>query len=203
MIRINLLPVREARRRADLQQQGLLLVALLAVACGLTTWVHMAMQAKISDGQERVAQIDAQIKQFEPQLKQVAAYKKKKAEVQAKLDVIKGLDRSRSGPVHMMDELAEATPDRMWLTSLESSGAHVKLEGRSLDNEIVAAFLTRLNGSLYFGNVELQRTELESRGGLKLHQFELTATIEDPHKDEATPDAAQTAGTPGGGAAGR
>lgn len=200
MIRINLLPVREARRRADLQQQGFLLVALFAVALVGTGWMHLAMQSKISSAKDRVAQINAQIKQFEPQLKQVEAYKAKKAAVQAKLDVIEGLERSRSGPVHMMDELAIHIPDRMWLTALEAKGVHVRIEGKSLDNEIVAAFLTELNRSPYFGNVELQSTELESRGGLKLHRFELTTTMEDPHKPQ---DGAETAKATGGGAAGR
>jgi type IV pilus assembly protein PilN len=123
MIRINLLPVREARRRADLQQQGLVLVVLVAASLAITGWWHMALRSRVAAAHERVAQIQAQIKQFEPQLKQVDAYKKKKAEVQKKLDVIAGLERSRSGPVHMMDELATRTPERMWLTSLQASGA--------------------------------------------------------------------------------
>jgi len=200
MIRINLLPVREARRRADLQQQGFLLVALLMVAVVGTGWMHFAMRSKVSAATGRVAQINAQIKQFEPQLKQVEAYKQKKAEVQAKLDVIDGLERSRSGPVHMMDELAIHIPERMWLISLKARAGSVKIEGKSLDNEIVAAFLTELSRSPYFGNVELRSTELESRGGLKLHRFEVTTTMEDPHKPQ---DEAETAKATGGGAAGR
>ena len=200
MIRINLLPVREARRRADLQQQGFLLVALLMVAVVGTGWMHFAMRSKVSAATDRVAQINAQIKQFEPQLKQVEAYKQKKAEVQAKLDVIAGLERSRSGPVHMMDELAIHIPERMWLTSLKARAGNVKIEGKSLDNEIVAAFLTELGRSPYFGNVELRSTELETRGGLKLHRFEVTTTMEDPHKPQ---DEAETAKATGGGAAGR
>jgi type IV pilus assembly protein PilN len=194
MIRINLLPVREERRKADLQQQVLLLGLLVAAAVGAIGWVHFSIRSDIDAAKTNVAQIEASIKKFEPQLKQVEAYKAKKAEVEQKLEVIHGLDRSRSGPVHMMDELATHTPDRVWLQRLEASGAHLKLEGKSLDNEIVAAFLTELNNSPYFGNVELKRTELESRGGFKLHNFEVTATIEDPHAPEDT--------AAGGGAAG-
>ena len=52
MIRINLLPVREARRRADLQQQGFLLVALLAVTLIGTGWMHFAMRSKVSAAME-------------------------------------------------------------------------------------------------------------------------------------------------------
>lgn len=197
MIRINLLPVREERRKADLQKQILLLGTLVMATIAVIGWVHFSIRSDISAAKTQVAQIEASIKKFEPQLKQVEAYKAKKAEVEQKLEVIHGLDRSRSGPVHMMDELATHTPDKVWLQRLEARGAHLKLEGKSLDNEIVAAFLTALNESPYFGNVELKRTELESRGGFKLHNFEVSATIEDPHKSDGTASAAT-----GGGAAG-
>ena len=198
MIRINLLPVREERRKADLQQQVLLLVLLVVVAVTVIGWMHFSIRSDIDNAKNQVAQIEASIKTFEPQLKQVEAYKAKKQDVEQKLEVIRGLDRSRSGPVHMMDELATHTPDRVWLRRLEVSGAHVKLEGKSLDNEIVAAFMTQLTNSPYFGNVELTSTELESQGGFKLHNFQVTATMEDPHKPDAPAETAT-----GGGAAGR
>lgn len=197
MIRINLLPVREERRKADLQNQVMLLGLLVMAVIVVIGWVHYSIRSDIGSAKTQVAQIDASIKKFEPQLKQVEAYKAKKTEVEQKLEVIHGLDRSRSGPVHMMDELAKHTPDKVWLERLEARGAHLKLQGKSLDNEIVAAFLTALNNSPYFGNVELKRTELESRGGFKLHNFEVSATMEDPHK----PDGPASAAT-GGGAAG-
>ena len=97
MIRINLLPVREARRRADVQQQLAVIGLVLAASLGGAGWMHLTMTSKISDARMRVAQTEAEIKKFDEQLKQVEAYKAKKKEVQDKLDVIQGLERSRSG----------------------------------------------------------------------------------------------------------
>ena len=197
MIRINLLPVREARRKQDLQQQVLFLALIVGITLAGIGYVHYSIRADISDSKARAAQIEAQIKKFEPQLKQVEAFKAKKTEVEQKLAIIEGLERSRSGPVHMMDELATHTPERTWLTKIESKGPIVSLHGMSLDNEIVAVFLTALNRSPYFGNVELKSTELNVQSGLKLHKFEVAATLEDPEKNKAEQEAAGGTQAPG------
>ncbi len=77
MIRINLLPVREERRKADLQKQVMLLGLLLVAVVVVIGWVHYSIRSNIGSAQTQVAQIDASIKKFEPQLKQVEAYKAK------------------------------------------------------------------------------------------------------------------------------
>ena len=87
---------------------------------------------------------------------------------------------SRSGPVHILDELASRTPERVWLTSLSATGGKIELEGMSLDNELVALFLTALNDSAYFANVELKETELKTVDALKLNTFRIVAQLESP-----------------------
>ena len=180
MIRINLLPVREARRRADIQQQFVLLGLALAATLIGVAWAHFSVQNSVAEAKARVVQTEAEIAKFDEQLEQVEAYKQKKKEVQDKLDVIAGLERSRSGPAHMLDELAVHTPARMWLTKLEAQAGKVSIKGMSLDNEIVALFLTKLNESAYFANVELESTELKLVESLKLNTFRIRAALESP-----------------------
>jgi type IV pilus assembly protein PilN len=177
MIRINLLPVREARRKAGARQQvAILAAAVLATVGGLSAF-HVSLVSKVASVEERLAEIDEQIKRYEPQIKQVEEYKKKKEQIQAKLDVIEGLEKSRSGPVHMLDELATLAPERLWLTHLTSDKTELRLDGVSLDNEIVASFLTALSQSPYFGRVELDTTVLEQMGSLKVNSFKIRARL--------------------------
>jgi type IV pilus assembly protein PilN len=187
MIEINLLPVREARRKHDLRQQGMqfLLTGLLTAACiGFT---HSYVTERIDSSQTRIRQMEADIKQFQPQLDQVAAFRKKKAALEKKIDVIDGLDRARSGPVRVMDELAQHMPDRVWLTNLSTEGSSIKLKGESLDNELVAVLLRALGESPYFDRVDLQSSELgNSKTGLKLFKFNVEAVIVTPKPDAKT-----------------
>jgi type IV pilus assembly protein PilN len=181
MIEINLLPVREARRKHDLRQQGMqfLLMGLLAAAgVGFT---HSYITDQIQNSQTRIAQMEADIKQFQPQLDQVAAFRKKKASLEKKIDVIDGLDRARTGPVRVMDELSKNMPERVWLTHLVTDGSAIKLKGEGLDNELVAEMLKRLNASPYFDRVDLQSSELgESKTGLNIFKFNVEAVIVSP-----------------------
>ncbi len=175
MIRINLLPVREARRKANLRQQGALLgVAALAgvlVAAGL----QLKISASISAEQTRVAAAEKELAQLEKTLKEVERFRKEKEEIERKLEVIARLERSRSGPVRILDEVATRMPERMWLTDMTLAGGELSLGGFGIDNETVAAFLTSLEDSEFISNVQLEKTELQENKGLKLNEFRIKA----------------------------
>lgn len=191
MIRINLLPVREARRKADLRQQMLMIGASAVASLVLAAGAQQFVRSQISATNERIEQLNTQLAQFKPQQEKVDAYKAKKADIEQKLQVIERLEKSRSGPVHILDELASRTPERVWLTTMKASDGRIELEGMSLDNELVAQFLTDLNASPYFANVELKKTELQTVDALKLNTFRIVAQLESP--DAPAPPAAAPA----------
>lgn len=180
MIRINLLPVREERRKAELRQFALMLGAALVGSIAIVTLFHMKLASDVRAAKAAVAATQKQIDQFQPQLKQVEEYRQTKAEIEKKLDVIEKLDASRSGPVHVFDELATHAPPRLWLTKMDARGGKITIEGMSLDNELVALFLTALNESPYFDEVELQETTAQELSGYKLNAFELSAKLVSP-----------------------
>jgi type IV pilus assembly protein PilN len=181
MIQINLLPVREARRKANLRQYVMQFAFAAMLAAAGIGFAHSRITEQISSIQLRVTQMQRDIAQFKPQLDQVDAFRKKKANLEKKIDVIDGLDRARSGPVRVMDELASHTPERLWLTQLSTTGTNITLKGESIDNEVVAAFLTALGESPYFDQVELDSTELkDGADGLKTVTFLIHAVLVAP-----------------------
>ena len=42
-------------------------------------------------------------------------------------NIIEGLDRARSGPVRVLSDLTQRTPERLWLTALETKGASITI----------------------------------------------------------------------------
>ena len=194
MIRINLLPVREARKKADLQQLGLMLGLTAGGAIALVILFHLSLLHQISSSHGRVDQMKQQIDAFKPQLAQVEQFRAKKADIERKLGVIHDLDRSRSGPVHVLDELSSHTPERLWLTSVEAVPSGITLLGMSLDTEVVATFMKSLEDSPYFQDVELRSTELTDQQGLKLSKFEVHASLKNPELTPTTPVQTSDAG---------
>ncbi|MBW2422126.1 MAG: PilN domain-containing protein [Deltaproteobacteria bacterium] len=173
MIDINLLPHREAKRAADVRQSIALLVLGLVLAGGGIAIVHRDLNKALDQSRATVRQLEAAIEQFKPQEKQVAAFKKKRGQLEGKLNVITGLDRARSGPVRILDEISKNTPDRLWLVKLSTKGTNIKVEGVSLDTGVVADFLRSLNNSEYFVNVDLEKT----RGGKEIDGVRLVDVI--------------------------
>jgi len=194
MIDINLLPVREAKRKADVRQLGMqFLLAFILAGAGIG-FTHSHIVTRISSSEQRIRQMEADIKQFQPQLDQVAAFRKKKAALEKKIEVIEDLDRARSGPVRVMDELASHMPEKLWLTSLTTEGNSISLKGEGMDNELVAVLMRSLNESPYFEKVDLRGTELgNSKEGLKLVKFNVDAMVTSPKpaKPEAAPKPAK------------
>jgi type IV pilus assembly protein PilN len=201
MIRINLLPVREERRKADVRQFMVLLVATFAAAVAAAGFLHWKVRADVASTQAAIVQTQRQIDQFGAQLEKVQKYRDTKAQIEKKLEVIDRLDRARSGPVHVLDELATHAPERLWITKIEAENKQISISGMSLDNERVALFLTALNQSAYFDNVELRETEAREKDGFKLNEFQLTASLTTPGEPAASEPAAPEA--PAKGAKGR
>lgn len=192
MITINLLPVREERRKA-VARQFLLMLAATVVGAGLLSAGHYWWyRGELGAAQEAVTRIQKDIDRFGPQLAQVEEFRAAKAEIEKKLKVIDELSIARSGPVHLFDEIATNLPDRMWLTEMKVEGQELTIQGVSLDNELVAAFLTALNNSAYFKDVELVGTEAKEMEGYKLNAFELSAKLRGPD-GESEPAAAPAA----------
>lgn len=185
MITINLLPVREERRKAGAQKLAVGLAATLIGALAIAGFFHWSLLNELAEVKTAAANTQRQIDKFGPQLAQVEEYRRTKAEIEQKLEVIERLFASRAGPVHMLDELATHAPDRLWITHVETSREQISIKGMSLDNELVAVFLTALNQSPFFSNVELLSTEAKEKEGLKLNAFEISARAAAPKARKA------------------
>ena len=186
MMEINLLPHREARRAADLRESVAVLVLGLVVVGGGIFLTDKGVKSDLAAAEASVAQLQADIERYEPQKKLVKEFKERKKQLKSKLDVIDSLEQARNGPVRVLDELSERVPDRLWLTSVETRGKGIKLEGQSLDTGVVADFLRGLNASPYFKNVDLDKT---SGGkvveGVRLVNFEIRADMTSPAEKKA------------------
>lgn len=173
MIRINLLPVRESHRQAVIRQQGMLIGLAAAVGLVVAVGLHLSIEARISTARSRIQAAEAEFAKLKGTLEKIEVYKKRKEEIQRKLAVITELERARSGPVRILDEIATRIPDRLWLTNLSLKSGLLQLTGYGLDNEIIAAFMTSLGESEFLSNVELVETHLESKKGLRLSSFKI------------------------------
>lgn len=196
MIRINLLPVRVSRAReaaiSQLIGAGLGLVAVVLVC----VFVYLSQSSEIEAATLANDQLAKDIEHQKQVIGQVEEFTKKKEGLEKKLGIIDTLKAQKTGPVHMLDEIASNIPEKCWLTSLSELNRKVTLTGVAVNNEVIADFISKLERSGYFDDVYLVSTQQkEDKDGLKLKEFQVTANMTTPaEKKAAGRDVAVTSG---------
>ncbi len=180
MIRINLLPVRAAQKKARLQGQLIVLILALAVTFLVCGGLYTSVAVKISSEKKELAEIQKEINRLKKTLGEVAHFKELQKEFQGKLDVLAKLKEKKTGPVHLLDELSRVLPDKLWISSFKESKGTVSIKGVGLNEATVARFMRELEASPYYRNVALKVTEQTEEGGMKLQKFELSCFAETP-----------------------
>lgn len=189
MIRINLLPFRAARKKENIKRQisiYVLTTVLLLVGVGYTFLDLNSELTKLKDDEKK---IKAELATYEKTVKQINQLEKKIKEIKAKLTVIKRLEKGKTGPVHLLDEVAKAVPkEKLWLNSFRESGGNLQLSGTAMDNETVALFMTNLGKSEYITSVDLQNARLRNVKDQKLRVSDFVLTCKTyAHKEKPKP----------------
>lgn len=181
MIRINLLPreERQVRRSIQLPKVGAIMpvLALLLVAALFTAFsVVQAMQ--VSRLKSDIARAEREAERLRPQIQTINDLTQKREELTRRLNVITELDKTRLWRVRLVDELSKCVPEHLWLTSYEETGPNqVKVEGVTFSNLIVADFMSRLEASPLYGNVDLVVAEKGTIDQRNVVKFTITASM--------------------------
>ncbi len=177
MIRINLLPVKAAKKRELGITQLVMGLMVIVVAAG-ANWMWQKREADILDEISReVRRTQEDIRELEKIIGEVKDIEQRKEQVEAKLDVLTDLRDRSTGPVKMMDELASLIPNEVWISRFNEAGMDLSLDGEALAHEDLAAFISALNRSPYFENIELRSARLQGSGDEKTVRFSITGRV--------------------------
>jgi len=177
MIRINLMPRADARRQAARRRHARLATLILMLLGATLLASELVTRRKASEAQRMADDNRAELIQTSKKHEDAILLEKKRGELKAKLETIATLERQRTGPVHMLDDLSAATPDKLWLTDVIEAAGSMTLSGRGLDNQTIAAFMRNLAASPYFANVDLVETKQIEDGQAQLKQFSIKAGV--------------------------
>ena len=133
--------------------------------------------------------------QAETQSKKVDKIKKELEKLEHKTDVIKSIETNRRAPVILLENMTKmvaektsiSTPDtsadndnkpvkRLWFKSFDASGGKVNIKGIALDNKTIADFMSRLEESKLYNNINLKTIKQQKVNELNLKNFEIICT---------------------------
>ncbi|HZH02370.1 MAG TPA: PilN domain-containing protein [Myxococcaceae bacterium] len=149
MIRINLLPTRQVKKR-EMGRQLLVIFGGVAVLALLLNFIWYASRAGVSSQNEtEIGQINAQIQDLQSKIGEVDKLNARSKEVSDKIKVLDQLKKGRSGPVKLMDALALATPKKVGLVEFTEAANAVKITGTALSHDDVAELMRNLSNVVW------------------------------------------------------
>lgn len=192
MLRINLLPIRQLKKRAKARTQILGFVMIFLAILVVLGFVGFLQVGQIQNVQAAIADLKREEQRLAPIIREVDRLTKEKEELQRKIDIIKKLRRESSLTVHIMDEVAKIIDnDRMWLSAFSQSGSSLELQGIALDNQTIAQFMDTLKESAYISSVQLSSSTMSQVGSRNFKNFSLSCQVGFPQEEsvvEAEPE---------------
>lgn len=179
MIRINLLPTRQARKKEQGLQQLALLAAVVLLAVGANWWWASGLDSTLQARNRQVSKLKQDIAQLETIIGEITNITKDKKALEDKLEVLEQLRKARTGPVKMLDALATLTPERVWFTGMEEKGGALVLKGEAVSNEDLADLMSEMKKNPFFREPSLKRSVQRENKAAGMHtvEFELSCSI--------------------------
>nr|WP_314544249.1 PilN domain-containing protein [uncultured Massilia sp.] len=182
MIRINLLPHREAKRKQK-QAAFVALMSLGALAgVALVLLVGAYNASRIAVQNERNLVLKNANADLDKKIASIASLKSEIEALKARQQAVEDLQGDRNQPVYLLDELVRQVPDGVYLKSFKQDGQKVQLNGVAQSQERVAELLRNLSGvSPWLERPDLTEvratTLAQSKTDRKVVEFNLTVAI--------------------------
>ncbi|MBC8023713.1 MAG: PilN domain-containing protein [Burkholderiales bacterium] len=188
MIRINLLPHREEKRKRRQQQFGVLagIAAVVGLLVAAAVWVFLDQQ--VSQQQANVAYMKAEIDKLDKQIEEIRKIREETASLLAKKQVVEGLQSNRSEPVQLLDQLLRQLPEGVYLKAIKQVGPKVNIMGYAQSNARVSTLMRNLGASPYLENpelVEIKAVPSPDKSGNRVNEFNMNISIKRAQAEDA------------------
>lgn len=194
MIRINLLPHREEKRKRREQQFAVLagVSAMIGLVVAGAVWLYL--DAQESQQKSNVAYMKGEIAKLDKQIEEIRKIREETASLLAKKRVVEGLQANRSEPVQLLDQLLRQLPEGVYLKQIAQRGTKVNIVGYAQSNARVSTLMRNLGASPYLENpelVEIHAAPAPDKSSSRVNEFNMNIFIK-----RAQPEGA-AAGAPG------
>jgi len=161
----------------------LTMMALLVIGLGVGVefgrYVMLAREA--SDLEQKQKSEEAEKVRLAGVKIQYDEFEKRKQLLQKQINIIEDLKKRQTGPVVLLNALANTvlSSEQLWLTSFDSDGQKLLIDGVADNVNTVADFIANLKRSGQFRNVEIKESFQDDRfKDLPTFVFSITAELQ-------------------------
>lgn len=178
MIKINLLPVRAAKKKETAIQQIVIAVVVFVAITLVIAALYVVKHVQVNAAKDDITSANNKINELKTKIGKLEEVRTLKEQVKKKLDVLWQLRKNKTGPAQRLATLSDLTPEQLWLTTYNENSAEVKVSGIALNEELIAQFMKSLEASVDFASVELLVSEQTEVAGTKMKKFDITMKLE-------------------------
>ncbi|MBU0750926.1 MAG: PilN domain-containing protein [Gammaproteobacteria bacterium] len=201
MIRVNLLPHREEKRKAR-RTQFYAMSGMVVVLAGLI-WLFgfLTIGRWIATQDEKNAFLKREVAVLDKDIAEIKSLKEQTEVMLSRNRVIESLQTTRAETVHLFTELAHQVPDGIYLKSVKQTNRKITLNGYAQANARVSELMQRLDASPLLERpvlIEIKAATVDRR---RLSEFQMTAEITlqsatDDKKSEGKPASSRPGAKP-------
>jgi type IV pilus assembly protein PilN len=196
MIRINLLATDRGTAAVKKKSSGVTAAQRVTIGAALILvstvvlvgWWFWSLREQNMKLDADIIRAETEANQLRSVLSKVQQFESRKAQLQQRVTLIEQLRKGQQGPVHILDEVSKALPDRLWLISMTQHGADYTIAGQTTSLTGVSDFVANLEASPWFKRpVEIVDSTLEQSPNGDLVRFTVRATTTNPEAPPPPP----------------
>lgn len=181
MIKINLLPTKKTKKTFTIRvgikpNVTLFIITILFILLSegfVWYWLKSTISSLIAEKQS----LEVRLKEVKEKVKEVENFERDKKVFEEKIAIIQNLKKNQKGPVHVLDEISQMLPERVWLVSLKETGKDISITGSGMTNDDIVKYVNNLKSSKLFRNVQLIESRQIVDSGVSIYNFSLTFNL--------------------------
>jgi type IV pilus assembly protein PilN len=184
MIRINLLPHREIKRKAR-EQQIAILAGIVCFSGILVVWGISSMISDEIDYQNRRNQfLTDQTVILDKQITEIKDIKGRTQELLARKNIVETLQNSRLDAVHLLDQIARLLPDGVYLRSIKQVGNDINLVGHAQSNAWISTLMRNFESSPHLESALLVEIKAINVNNARQNEFNMKVKYNQTDSEE-------------------
>ncbi|MEI7428919.1 MAG: PilN domain-containing protein [Betaproteobacteria bacterium] len=177
MIRINLLPHREEKRRARRQQFYGLLGMISVLSALIVFLVYSVIAGYIAAQEAKNDFLKKEISVLDKQIDQIKRLKEQTQALLARKQIIEALQRDRAEAVRLLGELVKQMPEGVYVRSVKQEGVKISLSGYAQSNARVSALMRNIEASPWLEKPQLIEIKAVMVDKRRLNEFNMNAFL--------------------------
>ena len=190
MIRINLLPHREERRKAQRKHLAILAGMVAALATALVVLVHGVIAGYIAVQDDRNTFLKTENARLDKEIEEIKKLREEIAALLARKQVIERLQSDRAQSVYLLEQLVRQVPDGVYLKTVRQQGIRVQLVGYAQSNARVSTLMRNVASSPYLQNPELVEIKASTVNNKRVAEFTMFMSLKPRQAEEPAKPAA-------------